>query len=486
MRPIVYEIRRTMTSRFVIIMIVAIVGLSALLAYESGSTFHSSSVPVRTPNLASGYYTTGSNVTVVNYVYDVYGHPFTNVNVTLTTSDSTTYSQISGASGYVNFTLPLSKTGNSVSLSYSYKIFGARTHSSASSLTINDSIGYTGFTLSRGLFEQSNTSNIGFLLMYVGANGSGAPASDLYISPYNGTVTKPSSLIADEVYSANITGIRELAVFPALPANGLNNTYAAMVVPAGSSAAVRPYLLEPLGRLSTYSAISQSELQSLVFSGIAPIIGLLIPILAVFAGYLTYGKDRMTGVLESVLKRPVTRTGLIESRFVSNAASIIIAVVLSVAVGDLIIHHYFSMYLSTGFTLFLMWTYIVEGIAFLALVYMFSHITRSLGGLLGAAIGIFVVLDIFWEIIPAAIIAALGVPTSSSTYVYSNIALDYVSPSGYESLVELLFTKHIGFLSSVSINPAAYGVTSAVLVIAGIIWMAVPFIISYYLAKNRD
>ncbi len=486
MKPIVYEIRRTLTSRFVIIMIVAIVGLSALLAYESGSTFHSSSVPVRTPNLASGYYISGKNITVVNYVYDVYGHPFSNVNVTLTASDSSTYSKISGSSGYVNFTIPISTAGNSVSLSSSYKIFGARTHSSPIPLPINDSIKYTGFTLERGLLEQSNTSNLGFLILYVGANGTGAPVSDLYISPYNDTSQVPSSIVSSAVVSKNITGVRELSVFPALPATGLNKTYEAMVMVPGSPSGARPYLLEPLGRLSDYSPISQSELQSLVFSGIAPIIGILIPILAVFAGYLTYGKDRMTGVLESVLKRPVTRTGLIESRFVSNAASIIIAVVLSVAIGDLIIHHYFSMYLSTGFTLFLMWTYIVEGIAFLALVYMISHITRSLGGLLGAAIGIFVVLDIFWEIIPAAIIAALGISTSSSAYVYSNIAMDYVSPSGYESLVELLFTKHIGFISSVSINPAAYGVTSTILVLAGIVWMAVPFVIAFYLARNRD
>ena len=486
MKPIVYEIKRTMTSRFVIVMIVAIVGLSALLAYESGSTFHSSSVPVRTPNVVSGYYISGNNVTVVNYVYDVYGHPFTNVNVTLTTSDSTNYYKTSGSSGYVNFTLPLSKAGSSVSIYDTYKLFGARTRSSALSLAISDSTIYTGFTLARGIFDQANTSNLGFLLIYVGANGTAAPPSDLYVSQYNGTASTTSSLISNEIYTINITGMRDKAVFPSLTSSEINSTYAALVVPAGSSPSLRPYLLEPLGKLSTYTAISQSELQSLVFSGIAPIIGLLIPILAVFAGYLTYGKDRMTGVLESVLKRPVTRTGLIGSRFVSNASSIIIAVVLSVAVGELIIDHYFSMYLSPGFTLFLMWTYIVEGIAFLALVYMFSHITKSLGALLGAAIGIFVVLDIFWEIIPAAVIAALGISTSSSAYVYSNIALNYVSPSGYESLVELLFTKHIGFISSVSINPAAYGVTAAVLVLAGIVWMVIPFVIAYYLAKNRD
>ena len=54
MKPIAYEIKRTLTSKFVIIMIIAIVGLSSLLAYESASTF--SPLPVSTvPQVNYGY-----------------------------------------------------------------------------------------------------------------------------------------------------------------------------------------------------------------------------------------------------------------------------------------------------------------------------------------------------------------------------------------------------------------------------------------------
>ena len=51
MKPIIYEIKRSLTSKFVIIMIVAIVGLSALLAYESGSTFSPVSIPANTASI---------------------------------------------------------------------------------------------------------------------------------------------------------------------------------------------------------------------------------------------------------------------------------------------------------------------------------------------------------------------------------------------------------------------------------------------------
>ena len=238
--------------------------------------------------------------------------------------------------------------------------------------------------------------------------------------------------------------------------------------------------------MTFYSPITQSELQSLVFSGTSAILGLLIPILAVFSGYLTYGKDRTSGVLESVLKRPVTRGGLIFSRFVANAVAIIIAVGVSMIISDLIIDHYFLMYLSDYFSLYFVWTYVVEGLAFLGIVYMFSHIVKSQGALLGASIAVFIVLDLFWSIIPVAILAALNVSSSSNAYVLGTIAFDYISPSGFSSLVQTMFTGKIGIISSVSIDPSSYGLVAPVLIVVCLLWIAVPFAIAFNLARNRD
>ncbi len=182
----------------------------------------------------------------------------------------------------------------------------------------------------------------------------------------------------------------------------------------------------------------------------------------------------------------MTRGGLITSRFLSNSVSIVIAVGLSMIFSDLIIHHYFGMYLSTTFSLYFVWTYVVEGISFLALVYMFSHIAKSQGAVLGAAIALFVVLDLFWSIIPIAILAALKISTSSTAYVSASVGFDYASPAGYSMLVQTMFTDKFGVISSSTIDPSAFGIIAPFLIIAGILWMAVPFVIAYYLAKNRD
>jgi len=153
---------------------------------------------------------------------------------------------------------------------------------------------------------------------------------------------------------------------------------------------------------------------------------------------------------------------------------------------DLIINHYLGSYLSLYFDAYFVWTYVVEGLAFLALVYMFSHLVKSQGALLGAAIGIFVVWDLFWTIIPIAILSALGISSSSNTYLSAEVIFNYASPAGYGSLVQSLLTGKIGLISSTTINPGLFGITTPLLIAAGILWMAVPFGIAYRLAVKRD
>ena len=74
MKPIAYEIRRTLTSKFVVIMIIAIVGLVSLLSYENASTYSPVSIP-SSPSLTTGYYINGQNLTMVGYFHDAFGSP---------------------------------------------------------------------------------------------------------------------------------------------------------------------------------------------------------------------------------------------------------------------------------------------------------------------------------------------------------------------------------------------------------------------------
>ena len=483
MRPIVYEIRRTLTSKFVIIMIIAIVGLSSLLAYEAGSTYSPSPVS-SAPQLTTGYYMSGSSVVMVGYAHDAYGNPVSGIKVSYD-YNGTTYNSTSASNGFANYTIPAGNVSSgTVHVSYTYTTLRKSIEVHSTPVSFSSSPGSSGLYVTAGIVNPSNSTMFGLELFYVGTNGTTSPSLDVYVYNYSLPV---SDISTNYSYKHSFSGFTVLNIFPTVTGANRTDLYKVEVTNSSGYTMYPPHSSQsPVFPLTDYTPMTQSTLQSLVYAGTSEILGFLIPILAVFAAYLTYGKDRTNGVLESVLKRPVTRGGLITSRFLSNSVSIVVAVGLSMIFSDLIIHHYFGMYLSTTFSLYFVWTYVVEGISFLALVYMFSHIAKSQGAVLGAAIALFVVLDLFWSIIPIAILAALKISTNSTAYVSASVGFDYASPAGYSTLVQTMFTGKFGIISSSTIDPSAFGITAPFLIVAGILWMAVPFVISYYLAKNRD
>ena len=483
MRPIVYEIRRTLTSKFVIIMIIAIVGLSSLLAYEAGSTYSPSPVS-SAPQLTTGYYMSGSSVVMVGYAHDAYGNPVSGIKVSYD-YNGTTYNSTSASNGFANYTIPAGNVSSgTVHVSYTYTTLRKSIEVHSTPVSFSSSPGSSGLYVTAGIVNPSNSTMFGLELFYVGTNGTASPSLDVYVYNYSLPV---SDISTNYSYKHSFSGFTVLNIFPTVTGANRTDLYKVEVTNSSGYTMYPPHSSQsPVFPLTDYTPMTQSTLQSLVYAGTSEILGFLIPILAVFAAYLTYGKDRTNGVLESVLKRPVTRGGLITSRFLSNSVSIVVAVGLSMIFSDLIIHHYFGMYLSTTFSLYFVWTYVVEGISFLALVYMFSHIAKSQGAVLGAAIALFVVLDLFWSIIPIAILAALKISTNSTAYVSASVGFDYASPAGYSTLVQTMFTGKFGIISSSTIDPSAFGITAPFLIVAGILWMAVPFAIGYYLAKNRD
>jgi len=481
MKPIIYEIRRTLTSKFVVVMIVAIVGLSALLAYESASTYSPSPVPTA-PQLSYGYYINGSNLVMVSYAHDAYGNPVSKVSASFE-YNGTFYRAVSGTNGFANSSIPIGKkTSLSVDVNYTYRVFGRSVSTPQERFPVDTTIKFSGLEVISGIFNSSNTTRFGIQLFYVGINGSSAPSLNVYIgnSTYNQT-----ELINYPTFKYSVDGFVVRNIFPSISTINRNETFGALVTnTTGFPVTPKP---EFIGPLTDYVAMTQKDLQTLVFSGTSELLGFLIPILAIFAGYLTYGKDRTSGVLESVLKRPVTRGSLISSRFTSNVIAIFVAVALSMTISDIIIFHYFDLFLSPTFSLYFIWMYLVEGVAFLALVYMFSHLAKSQGSLLGGAIALFVVMDMFWSIIPVAVLSALRISSSSTSYILTNIGFDYASPAGYSALVQTMFTGKLGVVvSPQTINPADFGIVALILILAGILWMGIPFVISFFLAKYKD
>ncbi len=229
--------------------------------------------------------------------------------------------------------------------------------------------------------------------------------------------------------------------------------------------------------------------QAVIFNIMNAVFLFLIPVLAIFEGYIIYGKDRTNGVLESVVTRPTTKGQILFSRFFACAASIFIGLLLSTLIIDAGVASYYATGLPLSMMLALIAAYLVAGAAFIGLVFLLSHLVKSQTSVLGLAITIFLVMVIFWDTITFLIlILALKLSPGTIGFGKAEVILSFINPAYFGSNVVLYATdvSLFGGFFGTGINPAAYGVTLTSLVAVGIAWMALPILSAYAMAKKFD
>ena len=215
----------------------------------------------------------------------------------------------------------------------------------------------------------------------------------------------------------------------------------------------------------------------------------LIPILAIFEGYIIYGKDRTNGVLESVVTRPTTKGQILFSRFLACVVSILIALVASTLIIDAGVASYFASGLPASMMIALIAAYLVSGAAFVGLVFLFSHLVKSQTSVLGLSITVYLIMGLFWSTI-GILLLIFGMNLHPGTLGFDRaaVALAFVSPAYFGSNVVLYVTRTdmIGGIFSSGVSPATLGVTLVSLVAVGVAWMAIPILSSYLMAKKFD
>jgi ABC-2 type transport system permease protein len=222
---------------------------------------------------------------------------------------------------------------------------------------------------------------------------------------------------------------------------------------------------------------------SLAQSFLSGILGFFVPLMAVLGAYTVYGRDRVTGILESVLVRPVTRSGLLTSRYIAAVGGVGVAVFVTVLLIGLIIWIDTTQVLSTDFLLASTGALVVEVAAFVGLMFIISQFTKSTGALIGAGIGVFMVLDFLWNLLLFLALTAAGATFGSLTALHLQVDLSFLNPAQFLNLVQILQTNSI---SGIPVQPAAYGVTVPSVVLAGLIWILLPVFVALRLVSRRD
>ncbi len=512
MRDFIYDFRRTFTGKFTIVMMILIILASVGITYAgvaiSSSTSSSGGSPSSIAYVLPEIYQSNSGFNFTDYVVNGYGQPVSslaiNSNATMYSGSTVIGSKVylngtTNSQGFVYFHMNGNATVNELVYNYSNSFSNGLTSTTGEAFLVLSPKGVSFYPNAYGassLNYLKNTTNVLYYLKvatpssqalssemvyYAAPNGTATPALSVYYNISSGTSSSLPSSTSGMTFYRNLSGSNHyLFTIPLNKTADRQNIQVVFTNSTGDILGGNSYILY---RFISPAAILQTLLQFPY--------EFLIPIVGIFSAYFYYGKDRTSGVLESVITRPVTKGRLFASRFVGTAATFFVAILIAILLADLLLLHYTGSLMGWNSFFGLVLGYTIEAIAFSGIMYIISQFVKSQGALLGIGIGIFFLLVFVWGIIVDVLLLYLHVNAATIAGYGMSIKLSAISPTFFPTLINSYITgvypPTFGITTGLNLASAtSLGITLDAVVAIGAIWIIVPSLISYFLARSRD
>jgi ABC-2 type transport system permease protein len=526
--PLLYDVKRTLTSKSVIILMLILI----LLSFTLVSSFNVSTTVSSNSAITQVYaYYDSSGYHFLAFAWNQFGQGISGVTFQVNVTTSPTYgSQIvnqgqatTNSSGQTQFTIlgPVD-SNNSLSVSAHQANGFSGFVSVEPFVTYNATTGKeeavpAGYLVQLegssiySVTDPTNSSRDDLLVNWVGLHGAPPTNYSVYYLFENESSSSSGCTSSGGVETCTTTVQSNPVILNESSMHFLAelNSYTQILSPpnlgnVSSNSTLLINLFYPNGTATDASIsfpvfelyptppapISIAQSNSFVIGFFEGIFGIFIPLMAILGSYNSYGKDRISGVLESVLVQPVSRRGLSLSRFFSCFVAMSIAIFIAMGVVDGIVWHFTGSFVSSEIILSSAGAFLVELAAFTGIMMLLSRVVKSSGVLIGIGIGLFIVIDFFWGILLAIVSSLIGVGSSTVAYTKLLIIAEFVNPAQFVGVVDTYLTQQANFVGLGSfgfpITPSQYGITIPSIVLTGVLWAVLPLACFLYLAVKKD
>jgi ABC-2 type transport system permease protein len=425
-------------------------------------------------------YPTANAYNFLGYASDGYGAPIAEVNYSLSLSvGSSIYNEtgLTNSSGLVAFTVNAS-TSNGAGMQVSAMMSGRQGQSWSWSGQLNGynnqqnsgsmlgSVQTLDGSTATYILNKSNKTELETVWAQLGSNGTAPAQSSLY---YEYTSTVPSFVSLQQMnetqmqFLGSTEGIITILPVPPPPGNGAVSIITAVFASDGG-----------LINIGYNQAVRVPPPSLTLSTALLPDLLIMTPVVGILAAFGAYGRERASGILDSVLTRPVSRRGLAVSRYVSVLIALAVASVIAVEVIAMLCSVIIGISIGPMFHVALILGVFVNIAAFAGIVFVLSRLFKSVAAILGVSAGLYL-LTIFVPLF-------LSIPSSSV------LTFDMLDPARYVVMV-LSYLTNINILNLNSLgqfNPASVGLTVLSLSADAAMWIAVPFAVFLYLAVKKD
>ncbi len=496
MNGFLYDIKRTITGKFTIILIVLLVLVTAASAYGAGVSSDSAH-PGTTAIVMPYINETGNSVNITDYVINGYGDPVSGLHITSSLYYHSNGSLIKSFSGTTNGTgyAHFSIKNLSTNLTYNYNEYyrdGIALVGSNNSLVydnghndfINEAFNFAApyysinFNDSKyplytvNLKDRSDPALVSTMIYNPDYKSTDSPDVYYNISSVSYITNTNHFNKTNTVYIGKVNSNRFIVTPPLKTADA--DKYVNIYIVNGTGAVIVPFLNYQYTYIKP-GLILQDELA--IFFGV-----LLIPIMGIFSAYFYYSKDKTSGVLESIIVRPITKGKLMMSRFAGNSVSFLAGLLIALGLADFILYHYTGVFISSGTFLTIFSGYLVEIIGFAGIIYLVSQFEKTQGQVLGTGLGMLFIIGFMWAtVVSPAILYLLRVKSTGIAYFKDLLIVDSFSPSYFPDLIS---DYHIGLYSTY--KASAVGINIYSIIAVGLIWILVPSLLALYFARKKD
>jgi ABC-type transport system involved in multi-copper enzyme maturation permease subunit len=307
------------------------------------------------------------------------------------------------------------------------------------------------------ILDKSNLTEVELLYTRVGTNGTAPPETDVY---YKYTSVVPSY---QELQRLNESQMQFLG-----KASGFTSVLQRPPPPVGNATTIIVGAFTSSGALLSIQPTQYSAVQppSTILATILTLdLAFFVPVAGILVAYGAYGRERLNGVLESILTRPVSRRALATSRYVSVTLALAVASVVVVEafvlLSGILIGFSFGASAQTGLLL----GAFIEAMAYAGIVFVLSRLFKSTALVLGIAAGLYFLTNF----IPFFMSAGGSLPSW----------LNYLLPGRYVAMC-------VQYFMNFNFGVAVGGITAFTLAGGAALWLALPFAAFFYLAVKRD
>lgn len=214
--------------------------------------------------------------------------------------------------------------------------------------------------------------------------------------------------------------------------------------------------------------------------------GMLVPIMALIAGYLAIAGERESGSLKILLGLPPSRAEVISGKFMGRAAVVGLGIGLGFAVSGAVTWALYGSLPVGGFLLVVLLSALL-GISFVGIAIGISATTATRSRAMTLAVGTYLALTLLWDLVPQGVHLLVTGSMPGATVPGWFLLLQGVSPSGaYNTLVQrVLLDTDMALTARLGGAVPAY-LDAPVFLVVLLIWTVLPLLVGYHRFSRAD